>query len=51
MVFRDNDYNKLEEEVVKYHNEHKDDLGIVVCKNCHALIDTNYHNEKQNKEV
>lgn len=45
LEFRSNDYQKLEQWVLNYHNTH--DIGLVVCQKCHAEVDKRYFAPKK----
>ena len=45
MEFRDDNYQKLEQWILDYHNTH--DIGLVVCRKCHAEVDKRYHAPKK----
>ena len=43
--FRDDNYQKLEQWILDYHNTH--DIGLVVCRKCHAEVDKHYYAPKK----
>ena len=45
LEFRNDNYQKLENWILKYHNEHN--IGLVVCRKCHAKIDEKYFAPKK----
>lgn len=45
LEFRSDDYQKLEQWVLNYHNTH--DIGLVVCQKCHAEVDKRYFAPKK----
>jgi len=47
LQFRSDEYNILEERVVEYHNNN--DIGIVLCTDCHDEVDIHFHKESLKK--
>ena len=45
LEFRSDDYQKLEQWILDYHNTH--DIGLVVCQKCHAEVDKCYFAPKK----
>ncbi len=45
LEFRNEAFNRLEQWIVDYHNNN--DVGIVVCRKCHARIDNKYYPPKK----
>lgn len=45
LEFRSADYQKLEQWVLNYHNTY--DIGLVVCRKCHAKVDKHYYAPKK----
>lgn len=43
--FRDDNYQKLEQWILDYHNTH--DIGLVVCRKCYAKVDKHYYAPKK----
>lgn len=46
--YMSDDYIKLENAIVEYHNSH--DIGIVVCEDCHSDIDKHYHKRHRKRD-
>lgn len=45
IVYKSDDYNKLEKAIIEYHLNN--DIGIVVCEKCHDKLDPCFHKQKQ----